>query len=82
MGPRKVRVGAAGDFATQNAPREGVVVKELVPSLESSFSSSFEDNDPVISREFCRHVPDPWGGVQKVCTGQACAHASLYGGWC
>ena len=57
-------------------PREGVVAKKFVPSLESLSSLGFEERNLGCPRNFAGMSRTP-GGVQKVCTRKVCAHFSF-----
>ena len=62
LGPEAARWGGG-------LPREGVVAKMFVPSLESLSSLGFEER----TWEFCRDVPDPWGCTKIMCKNISCA---------
>ena len=59
LGPETARWGGG-------LPREGVVAKNFVLSLESLSSLGFEGRESAMSREFCRDVPGPLGVFKKL----------------
>ena len=55
--------GGVGGF-----PRAGVVVEELVLSLESLFFEGFEGMEPGMYQEFGWDVLDLWGCSKSLCS--------------
>ena len=68
LGPETARWGGV-------LPREGVVAKKFVPSLESLSSLGFEERNLGCPRNFAGMSRTP-GGVQKVCAKKVRAHFS------
>ena len=55
-------------------PREGVVAKKFVLSLESLSSLGFEERSlGCPGNFFCREIPDPWGRSKSLCQKSSCA---------